>query len=189
MKRLAAALLTVLVSLAAEARGGADATGSTDQPRRNVRLGLSVGQALVTPPLCSDCDSFWGRALTFVVDVGWTLRPNLVLSLEEQGAVIHFADGTNASIGGVQLSLRHFWQPRAFWLGGAGVGFRDVAEDENPRYGVRLWSQTGALLTLGAGWEPGRRGAWSYDLQVRATAVVAGGVFPGLLLLLGGSWN
>jgi hypothetical protein len=166
------------------------AAAAEPQPRHNLRLGLAMGQALVVPPVvCSGCDRFWGRALSFLVDVGWTLRPNIVLSLEQQVAVIYFADGTDGALSASQLAGRYFWRERAWLLAAAGVGFRDVTEDERPDFGIRTWSHTGPVVTVGTGYEPGRRGAWSFDLQARATVIVADGVAPAVMVLLGGSWN
>lgn len=166
------------------------AAAAEHRPRRNLRVAIAMGPALLVPPLiCSDCDSFWGRALSVVVEVGWTVRPDLVLSLEEQVTGIYFADGTDGTIGGFQLSARYFRNERVWILGAAGVGLRGVSKDQRPDFGVRIWEQAGPMVTVGAGYEPGRWKAWSFDVQARATAVFAGGVAPGVLLMVGGAWN
>jgi hypothetical protein len=162
-----------------------------DRPRRNVRVAFAMGQGALMPPACSDCVSFWGRSLSFGVEVGATLRPDLVISLEEQLNVIHFADNTDGITGGLQLSALYFFRPRTWLVGGGGVGFRQVSREQMTKVfpEPKEWSHAGVLITAGVGHEIGRRGAFAIDAQARATAVMADALAPGILLLIGVAWN
>jgi hypothetical protein len=160
------------------------------KPRRNVRVGLGLGQGLVLPAIaCSRCDSFWGRSFSFALEVGGTIRPDITLSFDQQFSVIYFADGTTAGLSAYQLLVRYFRTERSFLMGGVGVGVRSVSEDQAPRFGVREWMHVGPLITAGAGYELIRAGSWSFDAQARVTSVVDAAVVSGVLLLLGLSWN
>jgi len=192
----AAALTIPNFAVAAPASGdpghvasGPNAAASVDRPRRNLRLALAMGQSLVLPPLCSGCERFWGPALGAGIEVGWTLRPNLVLALEEQVTLVRFADRTYGSLRALQLSALYFWRPRAWLRGAAGLGRRAMHPEEDASPRARTWSQPGPAVTFGIGQEATRVRAWSLTLEARATAVFAGGVAPGLLLLAGGAWN
>jgi hypothetical protein len=178
---MAAALLALPAVAAAQ---------TADQPRRNIRLGAAIGQGFISPPLCSRCDRFWGRGLSFAVEVGWTVRPDLVLALEEQGTVIYFADGTDGGLASIQLSALYFWRPRAFLRGGFGFGIVDVAEDQHPLPGAALWEHFGPGLMLGVGYDWHRSRALSVSLEARTTFVITrNSLAPGLALLMGLSWN
>jgi hypothetical protein len=162
-----------------------------EQPRRNVRIALALGQGVLAPPVCSDCASFWGRSLSLGLEVGVTLRPDLVISLEEQLNAIHFADDTDGLVGGFQLVALYFFRPRTWLLGGAGLGLRAMAPERMmtvfPR--AKEWSHAGVLVSVGAGHELGHRGALAFDVQARAMAVIADALAPGICVLVGAAWN
>lgn len=155
-----------------------------------MRLAFALGQGALLPPACSDCVSFWGRSLSFGLEVGATLRPDIVISLEEQLNVIHFADGSDGMIGGFQLAALYFFRPRTWLVGGAGIGLRMVTANAGVVFPMpREWSHPGVLVTVGAGHELGRRGAFAFDVQARAMTVIADALAPGILILVGAAWN
>jgi len=161
-----------------------------DRPRRNIRLAAAIGQGFIAPPVCSHCDRFWGRGMSVAVEVGWTLRPDFMLSLEQQGTVIYFSDGTDGGLASLQLSALYFWRSRSFLRGAFGLGIVDVVEDQHPAPGAALWEYFGPGLTLGVGHDFHRAGALSVSVEARTTVVITrNALAPGLALLLGLSWN
>jgi len=193
MKALLGALLIVAAAAApARAQGFSREVTSPppppqpDKPRRNFRIAFSLGQGLFTPPICSSCDRFWGHGLAVHLEIGWTIRPDLVLVLAERVAVLPFADDSAATMGGFSFDLLWFRTSRQYFRGGIGPGFRDIEE----QYEMNSRGDLAGMATFGLGQDIGRKGSFGAHAEALFSAFFDSRVVSGLgIVLIGVSWN